>query len=140
MNVLTAANCRDKEKPYMNASEKTKSPAPAGNDAKPTGTKPPTGARARAARQTAPAGVRARSTKPTSPKAPTVRPGSKTAKVLALLQRPEGASLSQLQKATGWQAHSVRGFLSGALKKKMGLRVDSTKLQDGQRTYRVVSK
>jgi len=53
---------------------------------------------------------------------------------------PGGASLQQLQKATGWQAHSVRGFLSGTLKKKMGLRVDSAKLQDGRRTYRVTSK
>jgi hypothetical protein len=124
----------------MNASEKTESPAPSGNDAKPTGTKPPTGARARAVRRTAPAGGRVRSTKRTRSKPPTVRSGSKTAKILALLRRPEGVSLAQLQKATGWQAHSVRGFLSGALKKKMGLRVDSTKLKDGQRTYRVVSK
>jgi hypothetical protein len=46
----------------------------------------------------------------------------------------------QLRKATGWQAHSVRGLLSGTLKKKMGLRVVSSKLQDGQRTYRIISK
>ena len=68
------------------------------------------------------------------------RDGSKTAKILALLKRPGGASLQQLQKATGWQAHSVRGFLSGTLKKKMGLRVHSAKLPDGRRTYRVTSK
>jgi hypothetical protein len=55
------------------------------------------------------------------------------------LKRPGGASLQQLQKATGWQAHSVRGFLSGTLKRKMGLRVDSAKLPDGRRTYRVKS-
>ena len=73
-------------------------------------------------------------------KAATPQRGSKTAKILALLKRPGGASLQQLQKATGWQAHSVRGFLSGTLKKKMGLRVDSAKLQDGRRTYRVTSK
>ena len=66
--------------------------------------------------------------------------GTKTAKIMALLKRPGGASLQQLRKATGWQAHSVRGFLSGTLKKKMGLRVTSTKLQDGERTYRIVSK
>jgi hypothetical protein len=70
-------------------------------------------------------------------KLPTPQRGSKTAKILALLKRPGGASLPQLQKATGWQAHSVRGFLSGALKKKLGLRVDSTKRDDGERTYRV---
>jgi len=66
--------------------------------------------------------------------------GTKTAKILALLKRPGGASLQQLRKATDWQAHSVRGFLSGTLKKKMGLRVTSTKLQDGERTYRIISK
>ena len=55
-------------------------------------------------------------------------------------ERTGGASLDQLRKATGWQAHSVRGFLSGTLKKKMGLRVASSKVKDGQRTYRIVSK
>ena len=68
------------------------------------------------------------------------RRGSKTAKILALLKRPGGASLSQLQKVTDWQAHSVRGFLSGAVKNKMGLRVISAKLADGTRTYRVSAK
>ena len=66
--------------------------------------------------------------------------GTKTAKILALLNRPGGASLQQLRKATGWQAHSVRGFLSGTLKKKMGLRVTATKVPDGERTYRIISK
>jgi hypothetical protein len=68
------------------------------------------------------------------------RRGSKTAKVLALLKRSGGASLQQLQKVTGWQAHSVRGFLSGTLKKNMGLRIDSAKGDDGERTYRLSSK
>jgi hypothetical protein len=80
--------------------------------------------------------TKAKPAKPTSPP----RRGSKTAKILALLKRPGGASLSQLQKATDWQAHSVRGFLSGAVKKKMGLRVISAKLADGTRAYRVSSK
>ena len=66
--------------------------------------------------------------------------GSKAAKILALLNRPGGVSLMQLQKATDWQAHSVRGFLSGAIKKKMGLRVISAKPADGTRTYRISSK
>jgi hypothetical protein len=70
----------------------------------------------------------------------TGRSGSKKAKVLALLKRPGGASLQQLQKATGWQAHSVRGFLSGALKKKMGLRVHSVKQSDGTRSYILTAK
>jgi len=66
--------------------------------------------------------------------------GTKTAKILALLKRPSGASLQQLRKVTGWQAHSVRGFLSGTVKKKMGWRVVSTKPQEGERSYRNISK
>jgi len=65
------------------------------------------------------------------------REGSKKAKVLALLERKEGATLPQLMKATGWQAHSVRGFLSGALGKKMRLKVESTKSDTGERVYRL---
>jgi hypothetical protein len=65
------------------------------------------------------------------------RDGSKAAKVLDLLKRPGGASMKELLKATGWQPHSVRGFLSGAVRKKMGLTVKSTKTDDGERTYSV---
>ena len=65
------------------------------------------------------------------------RDGSKAAKVLELLKRPDGVTLKELRKATGWQAHSVRGFLSGAIRKKMGLTVTSTKTEDGERTYSV---
>lgn len=64
-----------------------------------------------------------------------VRQGSKTAKVLALLQQSGGTTLKRLMKATGWQPHSVRGFLSGTLGKKMGLRIDSRKTDDGERIY-----
>ena len=66
-----------------------------------------------------------------------VREGSKKAKVIQMLQRPDGATLEGLMKATGWQAHSVRGFLSAALSKKMGLEVASAKRDDGQRVYRI---
>jgi len=59
---------------------------------------------------------------------------SKTARVIALLQRPQGATLQIIMRATGWQSHSVRGFLSGQLKKKLGLKVRSAK-RDGQRVY-----
>ena len=65
------------------------------------------------------------------------REGSKKAIVLALLCRPEGATLADIQAATSWQAHSVRGFLSGALGKKMGLTVESFKTPDGVRSYRI---
>jgi hypothetical protein len=64
-----------------------------------------------------------------------VRQGSKTAKVLELVKRSGGATLKHLMKATGWQAHSVRGFLSGTLGKKMGLKIESNKTNDGERVY-----
>ena len=65
------------------------------------------------------------------------RQGSKTAQVLDLLKRSGGATLKEVMKATGWQAHSVRGFLSGALGKKMGLTVTSIKAEDEERRYSV---
>ena len=65
------------------------------------------------------------------------RDGSKAAKILGLLKRPEGATLAALMKATEWQAHSVRGFLSGSLRKKLGLTVTSAKGADGERSYSV---
>src|ERR1700682_2706981 len=65
------------------------------------------------------------------------RSGSKKAEVLGLLQRKGGATLAQIMKATGWQAHSVRGFISGALGKKMGLTVNSVRREDGERVYRL---
>jgi hypothetical protein len=63
--------------------------------------------------------------------------GTKKETVLGLLRRPQGATVAELMQATGWQSHSVRGFLSGALKKKMGLKVRSGKRADGVRTYSV---
>jgi hypothetical protein len=69
-------------------------------------------------------------------KATAVREGSKTAAVLALLQRAKGATLTEIMEATSWQAHSVRGFIS-TLGKKMGLKVTSTKRADGARVYSV---
>jgi Protein of unknown function (DUF3489) len=70
-------------------------------------------------------------------KAGVARAGSKAAAVLDLLKRPDGATLAELMKATGWQAHSVRGFLSGSVSKKLGLTVTSTKVEDGERTYSI---
>src|SRR6266436_5705532 len=72
-----------------------------------------------------------------SRKAAGARDGSKTVKVLGLLKRPNGVTLKELMKATGWQPHSVRGFLSGAIRKKMGITVASTKAEDGERIYQV---
>ena len=61
--------------------------------------------------------------------------GSKTEKVLDLLKRAGGASLKDIMKATDWQAHSVRGFLSGTIGKKMGVKLESIKREDAERVY-----
>ena len=65
------------------------------------------------------------------------RDGSKKAETLELLRRPKGATLQEIMKATGWQAHTVRGFVSGALIKKQGLKVESFRSEDKERTYRI---
>jgi hypothetical protein len=63
------------------------------------------------------------------------REGSKAGKVLGLLRRPDGASLKELMKATGWLAHSVRGYLSGTVSKRMKLKLVSAKSENGERRY-----
>ncbi len=64
------------------------------------------------------------------------RPGSKQAKVIDLLTRPEGATVAEVMDATGWQPHTVRGMFSGALKKKHRLTIISAK-EDRGRVYRI---
>jgi hypothetical protein len=68
---------------------------------------------------------------------PEARDGSKTARILELLKRPEGVTAKELAKATDWLPHSIRGFLSGTVGKKLGLTVTSVKGEDGERTYSV---
>jgi hypothetical protein len=65
------------------------------------------------------------------------REGSKKAVVLELMRRKQGATLAELMKATGWQPHSVRGFVSGTLGAKMGMTVASEKREDGERVYSI---
>jgi hypothetical protein len=62
---------------------------------------------------------------------------SKQAQVIAMLRRPEGATVDAIVAATGWQKHTVRGAISGALKKKLGLTVLSEKGANGARVYRI---
>jgi hypothetical protein len=69
--------------------------------------------------------------------APTAREGSKKAIVLELLRRKEGATLAEIGKATDWQKHSIRGFISGTITKRMGLKIESTKREDGERVYKL---
>jgi hypothetical protein len=84
----------------------------------------------------------------TAPKAKAARPGKaakekgaregrKTQTILELLKRPGGVTAKELLKTTNWQPHSLRGFLSGTVGKKMGLAVTSTKGEDGERSYSV---
>ncbi|HZT29426.1 MAG TPA: DUF3489 domain-containing protein [Bryobacteraceae bacterium] len=68
------------------------------------------------------------------------REGSKKAIVLDLLRRKNGATMAEIAKATDWQNHSIRGFISGTLTKKMGLTVESSKNEAGDRVYRIASK
>jgi hypothetical protein len=65
------------------------------------------------------------------------RDGSKKAKVLDLMRRKQGATLKEIMKATGWQPHTVRGFVSGTLIKKQGLKVESFRSEEKERTYRI---
>jgi hypothetical protein len=71
------------------------------------------------------------------PKAKGTREGSKTATILDLMKREGGVTLKAIMEATNWQAHSVRGFISGTLGKKMGLTVLSIKGENGERTYSI---
>jgi hypothetical protein len=65
-----------------------------------------------------------------------LREGSKTAEVVALLQRKNGATITEIMEKMGWQKHTVRGFMAGAMK-KAAYEVESFKLEGGERTYRI---
>ncbi len=67
-----------------------------------------------------------------------VRPGSKLAALVVALRRPQGSTSLQLMLATGWQPHTVRGAISGMLRKKLGLNVVLAHNKSGERVYRLV--
>lgn len=69
-----------------------------------------------------------------------VRKGTKQATLIAMLQTPDGATIDDITAATGWQAHTVRGAMAGALKKKLGLTIASEKVDGRGRCYRIVSR
>ncbi len=86
-------------------------------------------------RETAVAGRLGGSAEPTS----VPKQGTKLASLIAALRRPEGATIAELIEATGWQAHSVRGAMSGNLKKKLSLEVISEVVESRGRVYRIVT-
>lgn len=139
MDVLTAVITAKGE----NMSTEQIGTAPASVAAEPKATKKGSAGarRANVAPKKSKPGKKARPAKkaPRTPKVEkkggSARDGSKAAKILELLKRPDGATSKELLKATGWQPHSLRGFLSGTIRKKMGLEVVSTKGEDGQRCY-----
>ena len=79
-------------------------------------------------------------TKPTedaAPKTRAPREGTKQATLIAMLRAPDGATIAEIMTATGWQSHTVRGAMAGALKKKLGLEVTSEKVENRGRVYKL---
>lgn len=68
---------------------------------------------------------------------PTIRPGTKLAAIIDAMRQPGGATIAQMMAGTGWQAHTVRGAISGMVRKRLGYEVITEKGADGQRAYRI---
>jgi len=81
--------------------------------------------------------IREHANKKAAAKLPSQRAGTKQAQIIALLERPEGATIAEIVAATAWQAHSARGLISGVLKRKLGLVVGSTKEDGRGAVYRI---
>jgi hypothetical protein len=81
--------------------------------------------------------IRNRAAETPAPKVPAIRAGTKQATLIAMLRAPEGASMEEIMAATGWLSHTIRGALSGALKKKLGLEVSSEKDEVRGRVYKL---
>jgi len=73
---------------------------------------------------------------PVQPK-PKSRAGTKQAMLIAMLEAPDGATIAEIAKATEWQSHTIRGAISGALKKRLGLTISSEKNSDRGRVYKI---
>jgi len=97
-------------------------------------------AKKRSAASSAGAGGAAKPSQQTTidPKGKNAEPGSKQSRVIAMLQSPAGATIAAMMQATGWQQHSVRGFLAGVVRKRLKLKLGSKKV-DGTRVYRVAT-
>jgi hypothetical protein len=71
-----------------------------------------------------------------APKSDNAASGSKQARVIAMLRSPTGATIAAMMAVTGWQQHSVRGFLAGVVRKRLKLKLGSKKV-DGSRVYQI---
>jgi Protein of unknown function (DUF3489) len=100
------------------AAEASAEPAQDAQEAKPARR------RARAAK------AKAKPAKPAPTDKPAPRAGTKQARMIEMLRRPEGATVEQIAEATGWQHHTIRGAISGALKKKLGLHVEASRTRE----------
>ena len=67
----------------------------------------------------------------------TIRPGTKLAAIIDAMRHPGGATIAQMMAGTGWQAHTVRGAISGMFRKHLGYEVVTEKGADGHRAYRI---
>jgi hypothetical protein len=131
-NTETAATAPDIQPKPKEAKKSAKSKTQKATTSKTKRTNPAAGKKvAKAASKRATKSAKAE-TKPAD-----VREGSKKNVILELLRRKEGATIADIAKTTDWQNHSIRGFISGTVTKKMGLAVESSKNEAGERTYRI---
>ena len=86
---------------------------------------------------TAPKNAAETSSDPGIPKPVVIRAGTKQAAIIALLERPEGASISEISNMTGWAPHSARGMIAGALKKRLGLQISTSSQDKRGRVYHI---
>jgi hypothetical protein len=116
---------REAAKPKADKKAKGRAPAAKGAPAK-----------GKASKKAAPAKAAPKAKKAAQAKELGPREGSKTAQVVAMLQRKNGATIEEIMKTMGWQRHTVRGFMAGAMK-KAGYTVESFKPEGGERSYRL---
>ena len=125
------------EKPIDAAPKSERQPKGDAQSAKGAPAKGKTSKKATPAKKS-PKGAKA-AAKPAKPEAGAPREGSKTAQVVAMLQRKNGATISEIMEKMGWQRHTVRGFMAGTMK-KAGYEVESFKPEGGERTDRINTK